>query len=179
MNKRNLKAFCLILALSSAVLAGCARKNPPAQTSAAAQSSVDLNAVLNNLAEDPEISEALSKAAANAATDPALEQALSEAANDPRVQQAVSEADSEAVSEAAAGIPQSAAAVLSEEQALNAALRHAGVKAEDISGLKIKPDYENGRQVFELEFHVGQTEYEYDIDTLTGDILKHEAGLDD
>ena len=104
------------------------------------------------------------------------EQAISEAATDPQVQQALSEAASEA---AAAGIPQSAAASLSEEQALNAALRHAGVKAEDISGLKIKPDYENGRQVFELEFHVGQTEYEYDIDTLTGDILKHEAGLDD
>ena len=97
MNNRKLKAFCLMLALSSSVLVGCARKNPPAQTSAAAESSVDLNAVLNNLAEDPEISEALSKAAANAATDPALEQALSEAANDPRVQQAVSEAVSESL----------------------------------------------------------------------------------
>ena len=33
--------------------------------------------------------------------------------------------------------------------------------------------YDNGRQVFDLEFHVGNTEYDMDVDVNTGRILDY------
>ena len=40
-------------------------------------------------------------------------------------------------------------------------------------------DYEHGRKIYEVRFHVGWTEYDYDIDTATGDIIKYDIDLDD
>ncbi len=57
------------------------------------------------------------------------------------------------------------------DQALQAALRAAGVSENEISKLEIEREYEKGRRVFEVEFYVGQTKYEYDIDAVTGVIL--------
>lgn len=58
------------------------------------------------------------------------------------------------------------------EQAKAIALRHAGVTEEQVRMKKQKMDYEHGVKVYEIEFYVGNVEYEYDIKADTGEILK-------
>lgn len=59
------------------------------------------------------------------------------------------------------------------------ALKHAGVSASKAKRLRVETDRENGRQVYEVEFTADGIEYDYEIDALTGKILKHEAERDD
>ena len=58
------------------------------------------------------------------------------------------------------------------EQAKQAALNRAGVKASEVRFTKAHQDYDDGRKVFELEFWKGNTEYDVDIDAATGRIIK-------
>lgn len=59
-----------------------------------------------------------------------------------------------------------------EEAAKNAALAHAGVSAADVTAVRCKLDWEDGRQVYDVEFWAGGTEYDYEIDAATGTVLK-------
>lgn len=59
------------------------------------------------------------------------------------------------------------------EAAKQAALNHAGVSASQATFLEAEYDYDDGRMVYEVEFHVNGTEYEYEIDAQTGDVVKH------
>ena len=72
-------------------------------------------------------------------------------------------------------------AAITEQQALDAALQHAGVSAADISQSKIKLEYDDdyGKQVYDIEFHVGMTEYSYDIDPDSGAVLKYDRDMDE
>ena len=58
------------------------------------------------------------------------------------------------------------------EAAQAAAFSHAGVSAAQATVLEIDFDYEDGRMVSELEFYANGSEYEYDIDALTGAVVK-------
>lgn len=73
--------------------------------------------------------------------------------------------------------PQSA--VLSKEEVRKIALEHAGVSAEEAVFEKVKLETENGRQEYEIEFRVGRTEYEYEIDAQTGAIRDWDKDSDD
>jgi len=57
------------------------------------------------------------------------------------------------------------------EDAKARALEHAGVKAEDVTFLKTGMDYENNTQVYDIEFISGNTEYDYEINAATGEIV--------
>ena len=59
---------------------------------------------------------------------------------------------------------------LTVEQAKQAALDYAGVKAADATFTKAHRDFDNGREVYEIEFYVGSTEYDMDVDVLTGNV---------
>ena len=65
-----------------------------------------------------------------------------------------------------------------EAKAQEIALAHAGVKAADATVTKSKLDYDDGRQVYEIEFVVssgtGYTEYDYEIDAATGKIVSYD-----
>ena len=63
------------------------------------------------------------------------------------------------------------------EQAKEIALAHAGVGA-DVWFEKEKQDFENGRVVYEFEFHAGPVEYEYEIDAVTGNIWDYDIDYD-
>ena len=65
------------------------------------------------------------------------------------------------------------------EKARQIALTHAGVSAADAVWDEREFDFENGKPVFELEFAVNGTEYEYDIDAATGKILRTWTERDD
>ena len=59
---------------------------------------------------------------------------------------------------------------ISLDEAKKIALSYAGVKSEEAVFTKAKLDYDDGRAEYELEFIVGNTEYEYDIDASTGEV---------
>lgn len=67
---------------------------------------------------------------------------------------------------------------LTKQQALDIALKHAGVSQSDVRMTKVKQDYEHGKLVYEIEFRIGRTEYEYEIDAYTGDIRKYDMDND-
>ncbi|HBA50616.1 MAG TPA: hypothetical protein DCZ91_23030 [Lachnospiraceae bacterium] len=66
-------------------------------------------------------------------------------------------------------------AYISRESALEIAYGHAGVNAEEATMIKTEFDSEDGIMVYEIEFLAGTTEYEYDINARTGQVVKYEA----
>ena len=58
-----------------------------------------------------------------------------------------------------------------EAAAQKIALEHAGVKAADATITKSKLDYEDGRQVYDIEWYVGGAKYDYEIAADTGEII--------
>ena len=69
------------------------------------------------------------------------------------------------------------AADIGVEKAKEIALAHAGVGSARFT--KAKLDYENGIKVYEIEFKVGNVEYEYDINVSNGAIISSSAEIDD
>ena len=66
---------------------------------------------------------------------------------------------------------------ISVERAKQIALAHAGVGSAKFK--KAKLDYENGIKVYEIEFKVGNLEYEYDINVSNGAIISSSVEIDD
>ena len=64
--------------------------------------------------------------------------------------------------------------LLTREEAKQKALAHAGVNAADATFVECKPDHENGRTVYEIEFYSGNKEYDYEVDAYSGDILAYD-----
>ena len=58
-----------------------------------------------------------------------------------------------------------------EAEAQKIALEHAGVKAADATIIRSKLDYEDGRQVYDIEWYAGGAKYDYEIATDTGEII--------
>ena len=63
---------------------------------------------------------------------------------------------------------------IGEDAALTAALTHAGLSASDISRQQVKFDFDDGYALYEVEFRSGRFEYEYEIDAVSGQVLKSE-----
>ena len=51
------------------------------------------------------------------------------------------------------------------------ALAHAGVNAADATITKSKLDYDDGRQVYELEWYANGAKYDYEVAVATGEIV--------
>ena len=65
---------------------------------------------------------------------------------------------------------------LTVEDAKAIALKHAGKNAEEVVFSKAKLEKDDGRWTYEVEFHIaGLTEYEYEIDAVSGVILEAES----
>ena len=63
---------------------------------------------------------------------------------------------------------------IGQEKAIEAALKHTGLKKSQITGLEAKMDCEDGMIIYEVEFHSGGHEYEIDIDAVSGMIIDTE-----
>ena len=64
------------------------------------------------------------------------------------------------------------------EEAADTAFKDAGVKKDDVIICKQGTDFENGREVYVVEFlEEGKTKYEYEIATADGSIVFHEKEL--
>ncbi|MBQ8646521.1 MAG: PepSY domain-containing protein, partial [Oscillospiraceae bacterium] len=75
----------------------------------------------------------------------------------------------------AASAAPSPAAQLTEQQALDAALAHAGLAAQDVTLRESELDRDDGRPVYELEFHTDLGSFDYVIDAGTGTVLEADA----
>jgi|BioPla2DNA2_1021312.scaffolds.fasta_scaffold14426_3 uncharacterized membrane protein YkoI len=60
---------------------------------------------------------------------------------------------------------------IGKDNAVKAALNHAGVSASAIRDLEVELDKDDGRWIYEVEFKANGFEYDYDIDALTGKVL--------
>lgn len=72
---------------------------------------------------------------------------------------------------------QAAASVISVDKAKQIALSHAGVSGASFT--KVKLDTDDGVRVYEIEFKVGNVEYDYDIDASSGAIISSSSEIDD
>ena len=72
---------------------------------------------------------------------------------------------------------QAASSVISVDKAKQIALSHAGVSGASFK--KVKLDTDDGVRVYEIEFKVGNVEYEYDIDASSGAIISSSSEIDD
>ena len=77
----------------------------------------------------------------------------------------------------AAAPTQAASSVISVDKAKQIALSHAGVSGASFK--KVKLDKDDGVRVYEIEFKVGNVEYDYDIDASSGAIISSSSEIDD
>ena len=68
---------------------------------------------------------------------------------------------------------------ISKEEAKTVALTHAGVSAAEVTRLTAEFDYDDGRPEYDVEFHHGGYEYDYEIHAETGKILRWNKEWDD
>ncbi len=66
------------------------------------------------------------------------------------------------------------AAGVTQDQALQIALDHAGYKKSDVAFPSVHKDFDDGWEKWEVKFHVGFYEYNYDIAVANGQILEFE-----
>ena len=69
-------------------------------------------------------------------------------------------------------------AMLTEDAAVQIALDYAGIAEQDAEFLKTALDYDDGCAEYEIEWYVGRTEYECDVDAYTGEVLSFQKELD-
>ena len=65
----------------------------------------------------------------------------------------------------------SSTGAVDEAKAQEIALAHAGIKAADATITKSKLDYDDGRQVYEIEWYANGAKYDYEIAVATGEIV--------
>ena len=66
-------------------------------------------------------------------------------------------------------------AAITEDQAREIALTNAGLTSDQVTFLRSKLDYDDGRRVYDIEFYTADyTEYDYEIDADTGTILSYD-----
>ena len=67
------------------------------------------------------------------------------------------------------------AAAVTEEQARETALSHAGLTADQVTFVRSELDRDDGRLVYDVEFYTSDyKEYDYEIDAATGEILSYD-----
>ena len=70
---------------------------------------------------------------------------------------------------------QAAATAVTEEQARETALSHAGLTADQVTFVRSKLDRDDGRLMYDVEFYTSDyKEYDYEIDAATGEILSYD-----
>ena len=77
-------------------------------------------------------------------------------------------------------VPETTAAALpiSKEAATQLALKHAGLKSEDVTRLFAEYDYDDGTGHYDVDFRHEDFDYDYEIHGLSGEVLKSEKEYD-
>ncbi len=64
------------------------------------------------------------------------------------------------------------------KDAKEAALRHAGLQESQVSDVDVDLDRDNGKLIYEVDFNSGNTEYDYDINAETGEVISADKSKD-
>lgn len=64
------------------------------------------------------------------------------------------------------------------DRAKEVALQHAQVSAADAVFKKVELDYDDGVVKYEVEFYTGNTEYDYDVEATTGNVISYDYDID-
>ena len=64
---------------------------------------------------------------------------------------------------------------INEADAKKIVLENANISENEVSFLRVHLDREDGRNVYDIEFLSGTTEYDYEIDASTGDIVAYDS----
>ena len=56
-------------------------------------------------------------------------------------------------------------------------MEHAGLTEGDTNYLQVQADWDDGRPVYDVEFHAAGTEYDYEVSQGTGEILKYSSDV--
>lgn len=62
--------------------------------------------------------------------------------------------------------------------AKQAALKHAGLDESQVTDVDIDLDRDNGILIYEVDFNLGNTEYDYDINAETGEVISASKSTD-
>lgn len=65
--------------------------------------------------------------------------------------------------------------LINEADAKKIVLENANIPENEVSFLRVHLDREDGRNVYDIEFLSGTTEYDYEIDASTGDIVAYDS----
>jgi beta-lactamase regulating signal transducer with metallopeptidase domain len=68
----------------------------------------------------------------------------------------------------------STAQYIGEAKAKSIALQHAGITEQQVTFLKVHLDSEHHAIVYDIEFYSGNTEYDYEIDAISGEIREYD-----
>ena len=69
-------------------------------------------------------------------------------------------------------------AKITENDAKAAAFKDAGVNESDATGVRVDLDRDDGILKYEVDFYVGGTEYDYEINAETGEIISSDKDMD-
>lgn len=75
--------------------------------------------------------------------------------------------------------PDGSTEYISADKAKEIALSHAGVAASNVFGYECELEHEGGRAVYEVDFESMNYEHEYDIDAVTGEIIRSDKERND
>ncbi|MFV0556074.1 MAG: PepSY domain-containing protein [Lactovum sp.] len=64
-------------------------------------------------------------------------------------------------------------------EAREIAIKHAGESESDAQFIRTKLDREDGNKVYDVEFYIGATEYDYEIDADSGDVISYDSDVED
>ncbi len=64
------------------------------------------------------------------------------------------------------------------KDALKAALKHANLTEDQVSNVDVDLDRDNGKLIYEVDFNSGVTEYDYDINAETGEVISADKSMD-
>lgn len=62
---------------------------------------------------------------------------------------------------------------ITEDEAIESAYNHSGVNRDEVTFAQSKLEYDNGVAEYEVEFYIGDTEYDYELDAQTGDVISY------
>ena len=174
MKKRN-KMFALSLTLSSLLFVGCAADQ---QTNPALTSTETVKAA--TIAENKLTSASTQKAAPvykteNEAITPKIKEKTDIQPDSKKETKKETKKDSKKNSSQETH-PQ----LIDEIKAKDLALTHAALTDSGATFVKVNLDHDNGRQIYEVEFYDSNyTEYDYEIDAQTGDVLDFDRDAED
>lgn len=90
----------------------------------------------------------------------------------------ISQADTARTSELDMTAAADSSAYIGEGAAKAIVLEHAGVTESEVTYVRANLDYDDGQTVYDIEFYIGNAEYDYKVDAVTGDILSYDYDIE-